>query len=124
MNKFCAKIAFIALLFPAMALGQDDRFYCSGTEPFWNAVLDHDKFTFKHSDKETAHFNVVNPLPFGNQSLDKMRLYVTKEVGTNKNAAFIIQKQECSDGMSDHKYDYQTFIIYDTYAFFGCCMNK
>jgi uncharacterized membrane protein len=114
---------FLLMALPATAWTQD-RFYCSGTEPFWNSVISHDTFTFKVADKDTVNFKVMNPIPFGNQNLDQIRLYATKDTKTNKSAAFIIQKQQCSDGMSEHAYEYQALVLYDTYAFVGCCMKK
>lgn len=121
-NTILIFISLISMSAPHFALAVNG-FYCSGTEPFWNATISTEKITFKKGHETTINFKQVNPTPVGEKDLDDLRLYRTQST-KYADATFILQKQACRDGISDHEYHYQTIILLDQEVYHGCCMKK
>lgn len=113
---------FSLLLFtPAMALAFDN-FDCVGTEPFWKLSITDQKFTFTLKDASISTMTAVEPKSAENMNFDHIRVFRTKL--NNKEAIIVIQKQSCTDGMSDNAFAYEgLFITYDK-VFHGCCSKK
>jgi len=98
-----------------------DRFYCSGTEPFWSMVAAQDQFTFQQSDKPALNFEPLKPMQIQYVTRTNLQVYKSKSLADKKPAMAIFQKIDCSDGMSDHKYNYQVIFIYNDTVHRGCC---
>lgn len=118
------KICFtMAILLPVLALASD-RFYCSGTEPFWSIVAAHDEFTFQLSPNPPQNFAPLTAMKVKYVTQNNLQVYKTKSLDKKQPAWFIVQKMNCSDGMSDHKYDFQAIFIVGDTVHHGCCMRK
>lgn len=96
-----------------------DRFDCLGNEPFWGLTIAKDKFTYKNMSSILATMPAVDPKTAANFNIDILRVYQTK--ANNKKATIIVQKQPCSDAMSDNTYDYGVVFLFGDDIFHGCC---
>lgn len=98
-----------------------DSFECVGTEPFWNLSLTEAKFTFKQPNKPAISMSSVKPQPAESVEPDHVRVYRTK--ANAKNYIIVIQKQSCTNGMTDFEYAYEALFI-DDKVYHGCCTKK
>lgn len=113
---------FSLLLFaPVIALAFDN-FDCVGTEPFWKLSITEQKFTFTLKDEPISTMTAVEPKPAENMNFDHIRVFHTKLI--NKEAIIVIQKQSCTDGMSDSAFAYEGLFITNDKVFHGCCNKK
>lgn len=109
------------LYFPAVALAFDS-FDCVGSEPFWKLSISDQKFTFIQQAQPIVTMPAVEPKPAENMSLDHIRIFRTKL--TNKEVIIVIQKQSCTDGMSEDVFAYEGLFISSDKVFHGCCSKK
>lgn len=83
-------------------------FYALGNEPFWSLDMDFEnEFQFKNLDGLT----IIVPSVKGIKAMDAE---VTRYISINDTHEIIIQvqRQDCSDTMSDNKFDYKVNINY------------
>ena len=86
--------------------GQGIDFYALGNEPFWSLDMDLDKdFQFKNLDG----LSIIVPAIEGVKAMDAD---VTRYRSVNDMYELIIQisRQDCSDTMSDNKFDYKVSV--------------
>ena len=126
MNKNLIIITFITLLVSAMGIAQNSEeesyntkfiqkkadqgidFYALGNEPFWSLDMDFEKeFQFKNMDG----LSIVVPAIEGVKAMDAD---ITRYRSVNDTHELIIQMQrlDCSDTMSDNKFNYMVTIDY------------
>lgn len=109
------------LYFPALGWAFDN-FDCVGSEPFWKLSIQEKKFTFTPQDSPAITLPAVKPTPAENMNIDHIRIFRTKM--DNKEAIIIIQKQSCTDGMSEDAYAYEGLVISSDKVFHGCCSKR
>lgn len=113
---------FSLLLFtPVIALAFDN-FDCVGTEPFWKLSITDKKFTFTQQDASISTMTAVEPKSAENMNFDHIRVFRTEL--NNKKAIIVIQKQSCTDGMSENAFAYEGLFITHDKVFHGCCSKK
>lgn len=114
-------LAFLLLSSPVSA-SAFENFDCLGTEPFWKLSIAEDKFTFIQDASHTITLPAVEPKPPENMKIEHMQVFRTK--ANNKDAIIILQKQSCTDGMSEDIFAYEGLIIFPNKVFHGCCTKK
>lgn len=111
----------ILLFFPVTGLAFDS-FDCVGTEPFWKLSITDQKFTFTQQDSSISTMATVEPKPAENMNFDHIRVFRTKL--NNKEVIIVIQKQSCTDGMSENAFAFEGLFITNDKVFHGCCNKK
>lgn len=112
---------FIYILMPVCHAGNNEL-DCFGTEPFWDMSVVNQTVKFKINDERTISLKVAKPETAAGTSIDYLKVY--KSYSNQKNAILLIQKQVCSDGMSDRSYPYQVIFLHGDDAYIGCCSKK
>lgn len=84
-----------------------------GTEPFWNARVDGDTLIFSTPEDQAGRSMHGRRVP----SLVGF-VYIGKD--GNKEFNLDIRPGECSDGMSDNRYEYVANFIYGDTPYTGC----
>jgi uncharacterized membrane protein len=84
-----------------------------GTEPFWNARVDGDTLIFSTPEDQTGRSMHGRRVP----SLVGF-VYIGKD--GDKEFNLDIRPGECSDGMSDNRYEYVANFIYGETTYKGC----
>jgi uncharacterized membrane protein len=87
-----------------------------GTEPFWSIERKNDSLIFQLSDWEKPV--ILKALRTSN-SKDSV-VYVSESLSQKLRTTII--PGECSDGMSDRKYDYSIKVVYNAAAYKGCAV--
>lgn len=126
MNKKLIIIASITIFVGAIGIAQNTEedsyntefiqkkadqgidFYALGNEPFWSLDMDFEKeFQFKNIDG----LSIIVPAIEGVKAMDAD---VTRYRSVNESHELIIQvhRQNCSDTMSDNKFDYKVTVDY------------
>lgn len=119
-KKYSFQIAF-TLFFPFSAWGFDS-FYCVGSEPFWKLTITEQEFIFQLQNEPQITMSAVEPKSAENMNIDHIRVFNPKV--NNKDAIIIIQKQSCTDDMSENVFDYEGLFIFNNKIFHGCCNKK
>jgi len=101
----------------------EKSFHCFGTEPFWDMQLNQTGFQFKH-DKIKYKLKTVKPESARGFQISHIKIYKTRINSINSPATIIIQKQKCSDNMSDNEYQYSVIFITKHDNYYGCCTLK
>lgn len=99
-----------------------EDFDCVGSEPFWKLSITGKKITFTQQTIPQITMPAAEPKPAENMSMDHIRIFRTKL--NNKEATIVIQKQSCTDGMSDDVFSYEGLFISSDKVFHGCCSKK
>lgn len=119
--KKCTYILGLLLYLPITAWAFDN-FDCIGTEPFWKLSITDQQFTFTQHTAPTITMPAVEPKPAENMNMDHIRVFRTKSL--NKDVIIVIQKQSCTDGMSEDTFAYEGLLISSDKVFHGCCSKK
>lgn len=119
--KRCSYLLFLFLYLPVTAWAFDD-FDCVGTEPFWKLSITEKKITFTQQTAPPIVLPGVEPKPAANMNMDHIRVFRTKL--SNKEAIIVIQKQSCTDGMTEDVFSYEGLFISSDKVFHGCCSKK
>jgi len=117
----CSYLLGLLLYSPVIALAFDS-FDCVGTEPFWKLSITDQKFTFTQNTASASTMPAVEPKPAENMNMDHIRVFRTKL--SNKEIIIVIQKQSCTDGMSEDVFAYEGLFISSDKVFHGCCSKK
>src|SRR5690554_204788 len=80
----------------------DPYFKGLGTEPFWNIQIDNDFIVYKDIDNVVEVFK-INRIDKA-QDANVQRIIANNE---ENNVLLTLVQQECSDGMSDHKFSFK-----------------
>lgn len=99
-----------------------DSFDCVGSEPFWKLSINDKQFTFSLKATPASTMPSVEPKAAENMKMDHIRIFRTKL--DNKDVIIVIQKQSCTDGMSDDVFAYEGLFISHDKVFHGCCSKK
>lgn len=94
---------------------------CNGTEPFWIMSLTPGRGEFQPMDSEARTFNLSLPLSAaGRRNIWTLQGYDKTD---GKSVAITLhQTGQCSDGMSDFKYDFEIVLARgDRQPLAGCC---
>lgn len=111
------KSGWVNAKFLAYENGLPLRLVCGGTEPFWSIDVGHGRakvdFTpFEGGKAVLALDGPVTPLGGANSWLYAM---------LHKDSFLLLQKQTCSDGMSDTSYPYALSARVNGHFVSGCC---
>lgn len=95
------------------------EFIALGNEPFWNVQILPlvNKIIFK-SPTETKEF------AYKNSKIDSGKIMYESASGSEEAIKIIIEKQNCSDGMSDRQYHYSAQVILGSKMLKGCAIRK
>lgn len=118
--KKCSYLLGFFLYAPVIAFAFDN-FDCLGTEPFWKLSIADQKFTFTQANV-SVKMPAVEPKSAENMNMDHIRVFRTKL--KNKEIVIVIQKQSCTDGMSEEGFAYEGLYISSDKVFHGCCSKK
>jgi len=110
------------LIFLPVSTWAFDSFDCIGTEPFWKLSITKPKITFTQKHDSIHTMPAVDPSPAENMSMDHIRVFRTTL--DKKDIIIVIQKQSCTDGMSEEVFDYEGLFITSDKVFHGCCGKK
>lgn len=119
--KKMSYVLYLFLCLPVVA-SAFDSFDCIGTDPNWQLSIAQHQFTFKQHAKINFNMVAVAPKPAENMNIDHIRVFRTKE--NNNDVTIIIQKQSCSDGISEEMFAYEGLFITKDKVFHGCCSKK
>lgn len=111
----------ILLLYCPIIAFAFDNFDCLGSEPFWKLSISSKQITFKH-DSLNIDMPSVEPKAAENMNIDHIRVFQTRR--NSQDVFVIIQKQSCTDGMSDDVFEYEGLVILNGKVFHGCCSKK
>jgi uncharacterized membrane protein len=103
----------------ANAAPQVATFSGGGTEPFWGIEVSPKGITYTSINGPKTVFPYVRPLKASGQMEDSLRLYKLRGGNT-----LIIQRNTCSDGMSDNTYNYSVIMVLQNQVFTGCATKK
>lgn len=94
---------------------------CGGTEPFWDLSVESGAMQFKLSDAQTS-FVTSGPIRSAN-STQVWSFLVKNGEGAESGVLFVKETGDCSDGMSEHLYDYEVMFNLPEAGgvFSGCC---
>jgi uncharacterized membrane protein len=103
----------------AIAAPQAATFSGGGNEPFWSFEVSPKGITYNSPDAPKTVFPYVQPLKASGRVEDSLRLYKLRGGNT-----LIIQKNACSDGMSENTYNYSVIMILKNRVLAGCATKK
>lgn len=95
-------------------------FWCSGTEPFWDARISKNGETIIYQD-----ISLEQVLVFSNGIKTQKGegwVYKAKESATGRTIEISIKKGECSDGMSDQIFPYASTLVFGREKREGCAV--
>lgn len=104
---------FLSLILSFSSLAADIRYLCTGTEPFWGAVITKDVVSYG---------SLLNPEEVTEKIISQDLNNNLKMIRT-KNITTLLSEGECSDGMSEKNYGYHIFLQSGSINLNGCC-NK
>lgn len=122
-------MAILTLSFFSVLANADEapRFSCHGNEPFWGLYLNDSQITLKDAfsgdgitRKEHRVVGYTTPL---DQVAGHIFVYQT-ETQESEPITIVIEKQSCSDYMSDSLYPYSTLYISKNFVLRGCCVKN
>jgi uncharacterized membrane protein len=96
-------------------------FWCKGNEPFWQLQISEKENLIDFYDpmqQKTTHF------PYSKQEIkDGIVQYNSKDEKLKNNILIRIKKEECSDGMSEKKYNYSVQVVLNGSNYKGCALK-
>jgi uncharacterized membrane protein len=102
-----------------MAMTPPDPFRCVGTEPFWGVSIKGGNVQFSSIDKKEPITNVQTEL-FSGLS-EAAGFYLRGKLGTTPVTLHFLRGPDCSDGMSETKYEGYAAFDVGTSVYSGCC---
>lgn len=118
------KISYLLglILYLPVAAWAFDSFDCIGSDPSWKLAVTEHKFTFTRQSEPGVTMPAAPAKSAENMDTDHIRVFRTKL--ENKDAIIVIQKQSCSDGISEDVFAYEGLFISHDKVFHGCCSKK
>lgn len=115
------KYALLVLSFFLTAMKLPDKFSCSGTEPFWGVSSKSGKLEWTSIDEKPKLVSAIDVRTFSGMSVGA-GLTVRGKWEKKKVSLHFIRGPECSDGMSERKYE--GYGVFDTgrEVYYGCCL--
>lgn len=97
---------------------------CFGTEPFWSLTFSNSKIVFKNDVGDAQTMSILRGAP--RAAAGSVTEYISLYQGRllENNSRFmnvIIERNDCSDGMSDSTHPYSVLVLSGTSLFRGCC---
>lgn len=120
-NFQCTFLLSFFFCLPVIGWAFDD-FDCIGSEPFWKLTITDKRITFNLQDEQLLIMPSAEPKSAENMKIDHIRVYHTQS--NNKDVTIVIQKQSCTDGMSENGFSYEGLFIFNNKVFHGCCSKK
>ena len=93
---------------------------CGGTEPFWNLVIQSKTAVYKNMGEGLEAFLNLSAQA-EEQGLKHGTVRKFHFTGDGMSADAVVQKQKCSDGMSDITYPYTIAFSIGQKVLSGCC---
>jgi putative lipoprotein len=87
-----------------------------GTEPFWSVEVRSDRVQFSRLGADSAVFPYA-PADF---DADGRAVYRTKRFGADPLLMLVIERGDCSDGMSDQRYPGRAVLTHGDSTWRGC----
>ncbi len=115
MRSFFVLCAFVFFIVPALSHA---KMKCGGQEPFWSLDLDAKKAAYSDVETEKSQYEIVSVKDAAGLKPGIVQVYQLKKKDAVLNA--VVQKQKCSDDMSDKIYPYEITLI-SQQVMYGCC---
>ncbi len=96
-------------------------YFCRGNEPFWMVKIDKEGMTFQTPEEAPLRYPVVASTITGSV------LVFEGNLKNSTGSSFLkvtIEKQPCSDGMSDEEYAYTARVEKDEKSYVGCAEKQ
>jgi uncharacterized membrane protein len=87
-----------------------------GTEPFWSVEVRSDRVQFSRLDADSAVYPYAPP----DFDADGRAVYRTKRFGVDPLLTLVIERGDCSDGMSDQHYPGRAVLTRGDSTWRGC----
>jgi uncharacterized membrane protein len=98
---------------------QLDVLACLGTEPYWSLELNEGNVIYKDLEENTTHYEINNIFP--SQNHNNRWFVIAMEASQSPLYMTLNKSNQCSDDMSDFKYQYDISILMNNQYFSGCC---
>jgi uncharacterized membrane protein len=92
---------------------------CGGTEPFWSLDIGAKKAVYKGIEGDKIEFEVASKQDATGLKPGIVQVFTLKGKGPQSSA--VVQRQRCSDDMSDIEYSYEVTLTLPKEVFHGCC---
>lgn len=95
---------------------------CYGTEPFWRLDINASRLRFEHLDEQAMTIANQGPRAAQGTQAAFVSLYQGRLLDNpSRFMNVIIQRAECSDGMSDDVHPFTALVLSGTTLYRGCC---
>ena len=96
-------------------------YWCRGSEPFWMVQISAKENLLAFFDpmsSEYYHFSFSKP-----EHRQATTIYTAEDKTANNKIRISITKEECSDGMSERKYQYKAEVVLNGITYNGCAIG-
>ncbi|MEM7668111.1 MAG: hypothetical protein AAF317_03040 [Pseudomonadota bacterium] len=98
---------------------------CGGAEPFWNVTVDDARAAFSTPDEPDA---IGYDIPLATRAEGRDWPLALTLIGSRETAILVIDRQTCSDTVSDRAYPYSALLLTqrgtDPILLDGCCRPR